>query len=103
MNDSINLVVMGGHIVSDPTFGCTGTGAPVCNFVLETTDEWRDSRGADHRRTDSHNVAVFGRADSERPHRRGDYVIIRGRLRYQAGIGLPEIVAAVCVTPRGTP
>jgi single-stranded DNA-binding protein len=93
-----NTVVLTGPIVTPPVSDRTGGGAPVCNFDMETVDEWVDPRGDTKHRVDRHRVAAFGAAGLHAASLRvGDYVVVRGRVRYRehAGGRSAEIVAAV--------
>lgn len=95
LNQSINTIVIAGEVSGRITFSTTSAGAPVCNFNLTTFDLWHDNQGKERRRIDEHRVAVFGGAAEtiNATKQEGDYLVVRGRLRYGPD-GRAEIVAA---------
>lgn len=60
MSGSVNKVILVGNVGRDPEIRRMGSGEPVCNFSLATSDTWRDkSTGERKERTEWHNIVIF--------------------------------------------
>ena len=58
----INKVILIGNLGVDPETRYTQGGAPVTNFRLATSEQWRDKQSNENReRTEWHSVVCFGR------------------------------------------
>lgn len=56
-----NRVHLLGHVGRDPEVRSLPNGQSVANFSLATTERWRDSDGNKHKKTEWHNIVVFGK------------------------------------------
>ena len=56
----LNRVQLIGHLGTDPEVRYTGTGTPVANFSLATTERWTDKSGKKQERTEWHRIVVWG-------------------------------------------
>ena len=62
MARGINKVILIGNLGVDPETRYTQGGAPVTNFRLATSEQWRDKQSNENReRTEWHSVVCFGR------------------------------------------
>ena len=60
MSGSVNKVILVGNVGRDPEIRRLGSGEPVCNFSLATSDTWRDkATGERKERTEWHNIVIF--------------------------------------------
>lgn len=56
----INKTILIGQVSSEPQVSSFSNGAKVANFILTTTETWKDSKtGLDKSRSDRHKIAVF--------------------------------------------
>ena len=105
-----NLVVLRGHLGSDPEARDLPSGKKV-ELNLATNSHWRDGEGHWKERTDWHRIDIHGpRADwAQRALRRGDHVLVFGALRprtWQQPDGTQRSAVVVrawevqCLTPR---
>lgn len=76
---NINEVTLIGVVDCEPVFDSMPSGASVCKFIVETTDDFKEST-----RTSRHHVSAIGKlCDIVALHgRKGASVHIRGRLEY---------------------
>jgi len=58
---SINKVILIGNLGKDPELRYTTTGRPVANFSMATTETWTDKGGEKQKRTEWHNIVLWGR------------------------------------------
>ena len=59
---SLNKVMLIGNLGRDPEIRYTeGSGDPVCNFSVATTDKWKSKSGDPMEKTEWHDCVVFGR------------------------------------------
>ena len=60
MSGSVNKVILVGNVGRDPEVRRMGSGDPVCNFSLATSETWRDkATGERKERTEWHNIVIF--------------------------------------------
>jgi len=60
MAGSVNKVILVGNVGRDPEIRRMGSGEPVCNFSLATSETWRDkASGESKERTEWHNIVIF--------------------------------------------
>jgi single-strand DNA-binding protein len=60
MSGSVNKVILVGNVGRDPEIRRLGSGEPVCNFSLATSETWRDkATGERKERTEWHNIVIF--------------------------------------------
>jgi single-strand DNA-binding protein len=58
---SINKVILIGNLGRDPELRYTPQGRPVANFSMATTEYWTDKGGEKQKRTEWHNIVLWGR------------------------------------------
>ncbi len=84
MARGINKVILVGNLGADPETRYMQSGAPVTNFRVATSDQWRDkATGENRERTEWHSVVCFNRlAEIAGEYlRKGSKVYIEGALR----------------------
>jgi single-strand DNA-binding protein len=60
MSGSVNKVILVGNVGRDPEIRRLGSGEPVCNFSIATSETWRDkATGERKERTEWHNIVIF--------------------------------------------
>lgn len=63
MAGSVNKVILIGHLGRDPEVRRLGSGEPVVNLNLATSESWRDKQSGDRKeRTEWHKVIIFNEA-----------------------------------------
>jgi single-strand DNA-binding protein len=50
-----------GNLGGDPEVRHTGSGTPVCNFSLATSEKWKDKDGNKKEHTEWHSIVCFGK------------------------------------------
>lgn len=75
---SLNKVILIGNLGADPEVRYTGSGQPVANFNIATTEKWQGGE-----RTEWHKVVVFGKqAENCKEYlSKGRQVYVEGRLQ----------------------
>ena len=58
---SINKAIIIGNLGKDPELRYTPAGRPVVNFSMATTEYWTDKSGEKQKRTEWHNIVLWGR------------------------------------------
>jgi len=58
---SLNKVFLIGNLGKDPELRYTPAGRPVANFSMATTEHWTDKSGEKQKRTEWHNIVLWGR------------------------------------------
>ncbi|MEE4302229.1 MAG: single-stranded DNA-binding protein [Pseudomonadales bacterium] len=84
MARGINKVILVGNLGADPETRYMQSGAPVTNFRVATSDQWRDkATGENRERTEWHSVVCFNKlAEIAGEYlRKGSKVYIEGALR----------------------
>jgi len=85
MAGSVNKVILVGNVGRDPEVRRMGSGEPVCNFSLATSETWRDkATGERKERTEWHNIVIFNENLSkvaEQYVKKGSKVYIEGSLQ----------------------
>ncbi len=75
---SLNKVTLIGNLGADPEVRFTGTGQPVANFNIATTEKWQSGE-----KTEWHRVVVFGKqAETCKTYlSKGRQIYVEGRLQ----------------------
>ena len=83
MANSVNKVILVGHLGRDPEVRVTGTGQSVCSFSVATNEKWTGKSGEREERTEWHNIVAWARlAELCRDFlSKGSQVYIEGRLQ----------------------
>ena len=78
----MNIVVLVGHLGTDPELSTTKHGKPMCKLRLATQNKWRGSGGELQTRTDWHNLIAFGDRASIYAERlsQGEKITVKGQL-----------------------
>lgn len=58
---AINKVILIGNLGQDPEMRYTGSGTPVCNMRLATTERYKDANGEMVERTEWHSIVAWAR------------------------------------------
>ncbi len=58
---AINKVILIGNLGQDPETRYTGSGTPVCNMRLATTERYKDANGEMVERTEWHSIVAWSR------------------------------------------
>lgn len=79
----INKVILLGNLGANPEVKQTGSGSPIVNLRVATSERWVDKQGEKHERTEWHRVVVFGKqAEAAGKYlTKGRQVYIEGRLQ----------------------
>lgn len=84
MAGSINKVILVGNLGKDPEVRRLGSGDPVVNLRIATSETWRDKASGERKeRTEWHSVAIFNEAlgkIAEQYLKKGSTVYIEGQL-----------------------
>lgn len=85
---NLNTVTVGGNLAKDPELRQTPNGAAVCSFSIGNNEVWYTGEGdarQKHERTHWFDVVCWGRLAENvaRNKRRGDPVIVEGRLHFE--------------------
>ena len=60
MSGSVNKVILIGNLGADPEFRRLGSGDPVANLRIATSESWRDKASGDRKeKTEWHSVVIF--------------------------------------------
>jgi single-strand DNA-binding protein len=80
---TVNKVILIGNLGQDPELRSTGSGTPVLNLRIATSERVRDGQDGWKDQTEWHNVVVFGRTAENvaRFKKKGESVYIEGRLQ----------------------
>lgn len=85
MSGSVNKVILIGNLGRDPEVRRTGSGDPVVNFSLATTESWRDKATGERKdRTEWHNIVIFNEnlgKIAEQYCKKGSKVYLEGQLQ----------------------
>jgi single-strand DNA-binding protein len=85
MAGSVNKVILIGNLGRDPEVRRTGSGDPVVNFSVATTESWRDKATGERKdRTEWHNVVIFNEnlgKIAEQYCKKGSKVYLEGQLQ----------------------
>lgn len=57
----VNKVILIGNLGKDPELKYTPGGQPLCQFSLATTERFNDKSGQQQKRTEWHNIVVWGK------------------------------------------
>ena len=81
----VNKVILVGNLGRDPEVRRLGSGDPVVNFSVATSETWRDKQSGERReKTEWHNVVIFNEnlgKVAEQYLRKGSKVYIEGQLQ----------------------
>lgn len=80
---SVNKVILVGNLGADPEKRYLGSGQPVCNLRMATTERWTDKQGNKQERTEWHRVVVYGpqAENCEKYLSKGRQVYVEGSIR----------------------
>ena len=85
MAGSVNKVILVGNLGKDPEVRRMGSGEPVVNLSVATSESWRDKASGEKReRTEWHRVVIFNEAlakVAENYLRKGSKVYLEGSLQ----------------------
>jgi len=85
MAGSVNKVILVGNLGRDPEVRRLGSGEPVVNLRIATSETWRDKQSGERReRTEWHQVVIFNEnlaKVAEQYLRKGSKVYIEGQLQ----------------------
>jgi single-strand DNA-binding protein len=85
MAGSVNKVILVGNLGRDPEVRRTGSGDPIVNLRIATSESWRDKNSGERReRTEWHSVVIFNEAlgkIAEQYLKKGTKVYIEGQLQ----------------------
>lgn len=85
MAGSINKVILIGNLGKDPEVRRLGSGEPVVNLRIATSESWRDKQSGERKeRTEWHSVVIFNEAlakVAEQYLRKGSKVYVEGALQ----------------------
>ena len=85
MAGSVNKVILIGNLGRDPEVRRMGSGDPVVNFSVATTESWRDKATGERKdRTEWHNVVIFNEnlgKIAEQYCKKGSKVYLEGQLQ----------------------
>ena len=84
MSSSVNKVILIGRLGKDPDVRFTAGGKAVANFSLATDESYKDASGEKQKRTEWHNVVVWGNSVEnfvQKYLHKGDMVYIEGKLQ----------------------
>src|SRR5215813_13314138 len=85
MAGSVNKVILIGNLGRDPEVRRLGSGEPVVNLRIATSENWRDKASGERReRTEWHNVVIFNEQlakVAEQYLRKGSKVYVEGQLQ----------------------
>ena len=80
--NSVNKVILVGHVGQDPEQRFTQSGTAVVNLSIATNESWKNQNGELQDRTEWHRVVLYGKM-AETAHqylKRGQQVYVEGRL-----------------------
>lgn len=84
MGTSVNKVILVGRLGKNPEVRSTSGGQSVANFSLATDESYKDRSGERQKKTEWHNVVVWGKAVDNfvsKYLKKGDLVYIEGKLQ----------------------
>ena len=85
MAGSINKVILVGNLGKDPEVRRLGSGDPVVNLRIATSESWRDKQSGERKeRTEWHSVVIFNEQlakVAEQYLRKGSKVYLEGQLQ----------------------
>ncbi len=85
MAGSVNKVILVGNLGRDPEVRRLGSGEPVVNFSVATSETWRDKASGERKeRTEWHNVVIFNEnlaRIAEQYLKKGSKVYLEGALQ----------------------
>jgi single-strand DNA-binding protein len=85
MAGSVNKVIIVGNLGADPEVKRMGSGEPVVNLSIATSENWRDKQSGERReKTEWHRVVIFNEnlaKVAEQYLKKGSKVYIEGQLQ----------------------
>lgn len=85
MAGSVNKVILIGNLGKDPEVRRMGSGEPVVNLSVATSESWRDKQSGERReKTEWHRVVIFNESlakVAEQYLRKGSKVYVEGQLQ----------------------
>ena len=79
----VNKIILIGNLGADPEVRSTGSGTPVANFRLATSETFKNREGQRETRTEWHRVVTFGRLAEicGQYLKKGKQIYIEGRIQ----------------------
>lgn len=83
---SFNQATIMGHLGKDPELRYTGSGKPVCNFSVATSEVWKDADGEKHEDTQWHNIVTWNRTAENCAQylQKGSLVFLQGPIKTES-------------------
>ncbi len=80
----MNLVILEGCLGKDPELAYAASGTAICKMSLATSESYKDKSGAYQKKTEWHNIKVFGKQgeNCSKYLKKGSRVLIEGRVSY---------------------
>lgn len=96
----INRVILIGHLGNDVELKYTGSGVPVCNFNIATSEKWKGSDGELQEKTEWHKIIAWKQlAETCNEHlKKGSRVYIEGKIttrKWQDDSGQERMVTEI--------
>lgn len=101
---SVNKVILIGRLGRDPELRHTQGGKAVANFTLATDETWKDSSGEKQKKTEWHNIVVWGPSAEnfvDKYLHKGDQIYLEGKIQsrsYEAKEGGTKYITEINVT-----
>ena len=84
MSNSVNKVILIGHLGKDPEMRYTAAGAPIASFSLATSEQWKDKQSGEKTdKTEWHNIVMFDKVAEIAGQylKKGSLVYLEGKLQ----------------------
>ena len=80
--NSVNKVILVGHVGQDPVQRFTQSGTAITNVSIATNESWKNQNGEQQDRTEWHRIVLYGKmAETANDFlKRGQQVYVEGRL-----------------------
>jgi single-strand DNA-binding protein len=84
--NSVNKVILIGHLGKDPEVRYTAQGKPVANFSMATSERWNDRSGQKQEKSEWHNIVAWDKTAEicGQYLRKGSPVYVEGKLATQS-------------------
>ena len=102
MSNTINKVILVGHLGRNPEVKTFDNGGKLANFSMATKEIWKDAKGERQEQTEWHNIVVRRTSSltfTEQYLKKGMLVYVEGKLRsrsYKSKTGDDRTVLEVC-------
>jgi single-strand DNA-binding protein len=87
MSNTINKVILVGHLGRNPEVKTFDNGGKLANFSMATKEIWKDAKGDRQEQTEWHNIVVRKSSSltfTEQYLKKGMLVYVEGKLRYRS-------------------